>query len=202
MGEDEVRHLVKAEGAVQSLSYPMTLVDAHDFLNMLAWECHEEWRDRGKLTMLDTLEEVHKFKELNIIVFISHQWLGHSQPDSRDRVQMRVMQRALSSVCKKSEKRVYVWGDYLCVAQRHPECQTMAVAALPVYVSVMNLFIICAPDAVHQDTGLTCGLATYSQRGWCRMEMLSKAAGSGLSNILVCHGNNQVQELRDVKEQC
>merc|ERR1712136_705339 len=87
MGEDEVRHLVKAEGAVQSLSYPMTLVDAHDFLNMSAWECHEEWRDRGKLTMLDTLEEVHKFKELNFIVFISHQWLGHSQPDSRDRVQ-------------------------------------------------------------------------------------------------------------------
>jgi len=200
--QDEVRQLVEAEGAVQRLSYPMTLVDAHDFLNMSAWECHEEWRDRGKLTMLDTLEEVHKFKELNFIVFISHQWLGHSQPDSRDRVQMRVMQRALSSVCKDSEKRVYVWVDYLCVAQRHPECQTMAVAALPVYVSVMNLFIICAPDGVHQDTGLTCGLATYSQRGWCRMEMLSKAAGSGLSNILVCHGNNQVQELRDLKEQC
>ena len=185
--KDEVRQGVEAEGAVQTLSYPMTFVDAHDVLNMSAWECHEEWRDRGKLTLLDTLEEVHKFKEL---------------PASRDRVQMRVMQGALSSVCKNSEKRVYVWVDYLCVAQRYPECQTIAVAALPVYVSVTNLFIICAPDGVHQDTGLTCGLATYSQRGWCRAEMLSKAAGSGLSHILFCHGHNQVQELRDLKEQC
>ena len=62
----------------------------------------------------------------------------------------------------------------------------MAIAALPVYVSIVDHFLICAPDAEHRDSHLKCGLTSYLERGWCRMEMLAKACGSGLKHMYVC----------------
>jgi len=183
---DQVR---AAESALKELSYPMCIIEAKDFLKMITWHSHEHWRDSGILIILDTLQDIREFQQTRSIVFISHQWLGYSQPDTEDNLQMRVMQRAVAVLQRYTEKELYVWLDYLSVAQRHLGLQQMAVNALPVYVSVVNSFLICAPEATHRDTGLPCGFHSYSERGWCRMEMLAKACGSGTSHIYVCRGD-------------
>lgn len=189
--EEGMARVQRAAKTINVLSSPMVLMPASEFLKMGNWECHEHWRDEGKLRSLDSLEEIVAFQQKNYIVFISHQWLGFMMPDTEDCVQLRAMQGALRVVQKETDKKMFVWLDYISVAQRHVGLQTMAVAALPVYVSVVDRFIICAPDAQHRDTGQLCDLVTYSARGWCRMEMLAKACGTGLGHMYVCHGSGE-----------
>ena len=88
----------------------------------------------------------------------------------------------------KGEKTLFVWVDYICVSQRHTKAQWMAVSSLPVYVSMVDIIIIIAPDATHPDTKNVCGLSTYTRRGWCRLEMLAKACGSGFQNVYSVEG--------------
>merc|ERR1712013_623607 len=96
------------------------------------------------------------------------------------------MQSSIRTVQKQTRMDVFVWLDYISVAQRHADFQAMAISALPIFVSHVDQFIICAPEGVHRDSGCQCGLASYSTRGWCRMEMLAKACSSGLQNLDVC----------------
>ena len=199
----KIVRVVAAGKAVRVVSHPMALVAAQDFMKMEVWECHEVWRDKGKLLVLDSLDEIIGFKKMHYILFISHQWLGSSEPDTKGCLQMHAMKHAVSALQDEFENPIYVWLDYLCVAQRHTESQKLAIAALSVYVSVVDLFVTCAPDGLHRDTGSLCGLSSYSRRGWCRMEMLAKAAGSGLSQISVSYGDGmQLRELHDVREHC
>lgn len=201
--EEDMRRIKAATRSVNSLDCPMSMMRAEDFLAMKSWECHEVWRDRGKLLMLDTLDEVRLFRQENCILFVSHQWLGFKVPDTEDLVQMRAMQRAVKLARADSDKSVYVWCDYISVAQRHAGSQRIAVLSLPVYVSVVDRFIIVAPTSNHRDNGELCDVSTYSKRGWCRMEMLAKACSSGLSEMYVCGGDGEsLVALAEMEETC
>lgn len=84
-------------------------------------------------------------------------------------------------------------------ATRHPPCfrsstrvkcgvetkgfQSMAISAMPLYVALADRFVICAPDALHRDTGQSCTFETYRRRGWCRAEMLAKVCTSGTQHV-------------------
>ena len=181
--------VLRAVEEVGSLGCPMVLIGARDFLELEKLVCYEDLRDAGKLVVLDSLEQVHDFRESNRIVFYSHQWPGWSEPDDERRSQLRAMQGAARSMLKmKGEKTLFVWVDYICVSQRHTKAQWMAVSSLPVYVLMVDTFIIIAPDATHRDTKDVCGLSTYTRRGWCRLEMLAKACGSGFQNMYSVEG--------------
>ena len=66
----------------------MVLIGARDFLELEELVCYEDLRDAGKLVVLDSLKQVHDFRESNRIVFYSHQWPGWSEPDDERRSQL------------------------------------------------------------------------------------------------------------------
>ena len=182
--------VLQAVEEVGNLGCPMALIGAGDFLELEELVCYEDVRDAGKLVVLDSLDQIHSFRERNRIVFFSHQWLGWLKPDDAQRSQLRAMQAAVRTLQKAfGSQTVYVWVDYICVSQRHSKAQWMAVSSLPVYVSMVDIFIIIAPDATHRDTQALCGLSTYTRRGWCRLEMLAKACGSGFQHMYSVEGS-------------
>lgn len=187
--EVDFQRVIEADQKVKVLGAPMVLLSAHEFLNMKQMESHEVWRNRGKLVVLDTMEDIRTFKRTGIIVLFSHQWLGVHVPDTEDNVQLKAMQSCVLRVQKEVGTNVFVWMDYFSVSQRHPGAQRMAVSALPAYLSVADRFVICAPSALHRDLGHKCGMNSYLRRGWCRMEMLARACVSGLGDVYCCTGD-------------
>jgi len=55
-----------------------------------------------------------------------------------------------------------------------------------------------APPATHADTGVECNLATYSRRGWCRLEQWAHLATAGTKHMYIADGGEQV--LRDAAD--
>ena len=48
--------------------------------------------------------------------------------------------------------------------------QRLAINSIPAYVARANNFWVCAPSGVRHEDGERCDYATWSSRGWCRME--------------------------------
>ena len=180
-----------AASDVMALVTPMVVMSATNFLSMDTMVCMEKVRDMGLCKVLDSLKDIANFKKKgNKIILISHQWLGFKTPDTADAVQLRAMQRFVQQMVKKFDTfNVFVWLDYISIAQRHMGQEAAAVASLPVYVSQVDILAVCAPDALHSDTGAPCGLHTYSKRGWCRTEILAKVCSTGLDDMYLCAGD-------------
>ena len=190
--QEALMHRVRAAASdVMALITPMVVRSAINFLSMDTMVCMEEVRDMGMCKVLDSLENIANFKKKgNKIILISHQWLGFQTPDTADGVQLRTMQRFVQQMVKKFDTfNIFVWLDCISIAQRHMGQQAAAVASLPVYVSQVDIFAVCAPDALHSDTGAPCGLHTNSQRGWCRTEILAKVCSTGLDDMYLCAGD-------------
>jgi len=176
---------------VMALITPMVVMRARHFQTLPTIPKMEDARNRHILVVLDTLEDIAEFKQKrNRIIFFSHQWLGFMYPDTSDSVQLHAMQRVVRSMVEQfHDCNIYVWLDYFSIAQRHIGMRAVAVESLPVYVSQVDIFVICAPDALHHDTQAPCGLDTYCRRGWCRTEILAKVCSTGLKNMYVCSGD-------------
>mmetsp|Transcript_82811 Transcript_82811/g.208543 ORF Transcript_82811/g.208543 Transcript_82811/m.208543 type:complete len:1058 (-) Transcript_82811:163-3336(-) len=196
--------IVTAEEELDLLGHPMVLIQAQRFLELGKLVSYENLRDRGALVYLDTLEKALDFKQNNFIVFMSHQWLGWGDPDP-DMVHYAAMSGAVRDLATRVRhirslsdvndvdtppvavnlENMYIWCDYISIAQEHRPTQIMAVSSLPVYSSVADVFVIVAPPAKHADSGLPCDVDTYNSRGWCRAEMLSKVCGTGMSQMFL-----------------
>mmetsp|Transcript_46250 Transcript_46250/g.122689 ORF Transcript_46250/g.122689 Transcript_46250/m.122689 type:complete len:804 (-) Transcript_46250:206-2617(-) len=191
----DMQRVEAADRCTRALAAPMVLMSAPNFLAMETLEVYEDWRGRGKLVVIDNLEqEMARFKEENLIVFFSHEWLSWLLPDTYDLIQLKAMKRAVQHLMKTTQKRIYVWFDYVSVAQRHSGSKSMAVQSLPVYCGYANFFVIVAPDAKHENTKKLCSFATYARRGWCRAEMLSRILSCGLDNMYVMEGEAKAME--------
>jgi len=185
------RRIHKSFDAVQKMDVPMAVMHRSNFNAMEVMQCFEDQRDAGKMVFLDSVQHVRNFQaEGNLIVLISHQWLGYDVPDTIDCTQLRAMQRMVEQIANMRDEDLYVWLDYISVAQRHAGLQALAINSLPAYVSLVDRFLICAPDARHRDDATrVCNVDSYAQRGWCRTEMLAKACSSGLQHMYLCSGN-------------
>ena len=53
------------------------------------------------------------------------------------------------------------------------EMMRRAVASIPDYVSVCDYLVVVAPSLLHLDTGNVCDYTSWSERGWCRLELWS-----------------------------
>jgi len=176
------------------LGHPMVLVNAQTFVNNGRLVSYEVLRDRGKLTVLDTLAKIAAFASVHLMIFFSHQWLAWNDPDP-DGVHFRAMARAVARLQQMlpnptgsdmaALSDIYVWVDYSSIAQEHRGMQLMAVQSLHTYSSVCHAFVVIAPPSHHHSTGLPCDLESYDSRGWCRAETVSKVLGSGWDNIYI-----------------
>jgi len=79
----------------------------------------------------------------------------------------------------------YLWIDWFAVPQLTQGCaeaevkQEMfkAVNSIPTYVAKADLFVVIAPIQNHYDTGEVLDFSTWSDRGWCRTELVCHALG-------------------------
>eukprot|EP00929_Paragymnodinium_shiwhaense_P086771 TRINITY_DN47209_c0_g1_i1.p1 TRINITY_DN47209_c0_g1~~TRINITY_DN47209_c0_g1_i1.p1 ORF type:complete len:941 (-),score=200.64 TRINITY_DN47209_c0_g1_i1:132-2954(-) len=187
-----------AEEEAGALLHPMVLCSAESFLAMDSLTSYEKLRDAGKLIWLDSKAEIDAFKKDHLILFISHQWLGWGRPDP-DNVHYLTMKTAIHQVTGKILRQrksaaqltpatlaeTYIWCDFTSIAQEHRNMQVLAISSLPVYSAESDAFVIVAPTTMHCDTGMECNATTYSLRGWCRAEMLSKVCSTGLAHMYI-----------------
>ena len=202
----------------RKMRFPACFVRAADFLELGELKSHESLRASGKLVYRDTFEDVAHGDDY--IVFISHQWLGFDAPDS-DNAQYPIMCHAVHTVAAKVQaqwvqgsrdqyeeaaqeeevtmgrvlRRMLVWVDYSSIPQICDETLQLAIQSLSAYCSLANAFVICAPDAVHEDTMLPCNFGTYNKRMWCRAEQLCHILRNGDSSVWLSTGGESCQRL-------
>jgi len=84
---------------------------------------------------------------------------------------------------------IHIWLDATSIPQQNRPGQALAISSLPAYAGLCDLFVVCAPDAYHKDGNKQCNLASYSTRGWCRMELLSKVCTTGIRGTYFLSGD-------------
>uniref|UniRef100_A0A7S4S494 CHASE domain-containing protein n=1 Tax=Alexandrium monilatum TaxID=311494 RepID=A0A7S4S494_9DINO len=186
----------RACSAVAELAAPMALISAELFAELGRLASFEELRNAGKLIILDTVEQVQRFREQRWIVFFSHQWLGYSAPDANN-VHYSTMRDALTAImaalplkggCAADFRSAFVWVDYVSISQVNRSSQALCINSLPLFAAEADAFVMVVPEVRHSDTQLPCNLETYRQRGWCRAEILCKVCASGVAGMFVARG--------------
>jgi len=132
------------------------------------------------------VDTVHDpFLRRQCIVFFSHQWLGYLTPDP-DGTQFRCMAAAVGHIAARdgvSSADLYVWVDWVSIPQRVRAIQRLAIDSLPLFAALGNRFVVVAPEAVHQESGVVCNATSYHRRTWCRAEVMSHWSRRGTANM-------------------
>jgi hypothetical protein len=179
--------VIKAFESTRSLDFPMVLIRADEFCALLSLPPFETSLANGGLVFLHSFTQVADFQLCRKIVFLSHQWVGHSMPDP-DTVQFNVMKNAVGQAAKilgTQSSKLYVWVDYICIPQLDARLHSLAIRSLVSYCSFCDLFIVIAPECTHSDSELLCNEATYNARGWCRAEQFAKIMTTGSENMYI-----------------
>lgn len=93
--------------------------------------------------------------------------------------------RTMRSETVQQLKDGYIWLDYVSIPQ--PTCppskhsseadlisdMLAAIHTIPRYVQACDAFMICCPPLVHTSTSQVCDYASWGNRGWCRLEVVS-----------------------------
>ena len=112
---NRIERIKNACTGLTTLAAPMVVVPLSklkEFDNMIP---HEEARNMGAVTILDTFEQAIQFATKYNIIFISHQWLGWHHPDP-NRIQYPMVIDAAESLRTRLEvgaDDLYVWLEYL-----------------------------------------------------------------------------------------
>jgi len=183
-----VRTIEAAKVAADTLSCPMALITAKDFLQLGRLTSFEILRDSKKLLFLDSVWDVRALKADCTIIFLSHQWLCWGMPDPNNDHYTAMCAAVVNMVglLGGDPDTIFVWVDFISVPQRNRPIQELAVSSLPLYASLSDVFIIVAPPTRHLDTQKLCDGKTYAARGWCRAEMLSKVITTGTHRMFLC----------------
>jgi len=192
----------KAWYAVEELAAPMVLISVKLFYDMGTLTSAEELRNAGKVIILDTLAQVQAFRQTRWIIFFSHQWLGYAFPD-KDNLHYSTMCGVIPSIMSAlphkdttpSVDTTYIWVDYGSISQINRSVQALCINSLPLFASEADAFIMITPEVKHINTHLPCNFETYSQRGWCRAEVLCKVCASGVSNMYIAKNPFQLEPL-------
>mmetsp|Transcript_4917 Transcript_4917/g.10620 ORF Transcript_4917/g.10620 Transcript_4917/m.10620 type:complete len:959 (-) Transcript_4917:851-3727(-) len=185
--EQIANQISEARHSIEDFSSQFCLVKASDFRSFGCFKSHEELRNLGLLLFCDNIKEANLFLSLEdtYCVFFSHQWLGWSAPDPSN-VQYALSIKALLDISKRETKKleqIYVWYDYASIPQKAPMLQKLAIISLPSFASIVDSFVVIAPDATHANTGISCGQDTYLTRAWCRAEIMSHWSRRGTTNM-------------------
>jgi hypothetical protein len=188
----------KAFEATKTCRFNVCFIKYNDFKRNGKLEQHEVHRERGELISLDTYEEVFEWVSKHYTMFVSHQWLGFTEPDP-DNIHFPAICSACESICSNfnfDESELYVWVDYVSIPQRNPYLKQASISSLAVYASVVRYFVIIAPRCVHKDKQETCDSASYQRRGWCRLEQWARMTVGGLHDMYI-HEDGKLQKIED-----
>merc|ERR1712003_227575 len=148
---------------------------------------------------------IHEFviENSNAIIFVSHQWLGWTDPDPM-LIQYRAINATLGAIVKQMHWRTsscFCWVDYHSVPQLSKQLQTLAIKTLPFFASLSSIFVIVAPETVHDDTGIVCDFSSYKKRMWCRAEVFSYYCHRGVSQMYLASEGEASVHLASVDEE-
>lgn len=198
----KLRHAAQMEGAhtrkrladavdvMQHLRFPLCAMPLRVFKAQGELIPHEQARNRALLEILDTWDEAAEFAGAKVLLFVSHQWLGTSEPDP-DRLHFAAVVQAADAVCREkglSEDDVHLWVDYHSIPQKCVESKRAGIASIAVYACCAKLFVVVAPDAVHTEKQVPCNAASYARRGWCRLEQWAFMGVCGVRNMYLGRG--------------
>ena len=176
---------VKAIESQRTLLSPAYLFTLRDFTDMGRIASHEEFRDAGKLVVIDNYEELREFARLNRVIFVSHQWISWAEPDPEN-LQYQHMLAACLAVAKKEgvePANLYIFVDYTSIPQKNMRQKVNAISTLGVYAALFHYFIVVAPPTTHKDTKKVIDMVSYQKRGWCRMEQWGHLCSHGMKDM-------------------
>ena len=115
-GHRNRERVLRAIASKHQLRHPAVFIP-YDVLRKLGrLMAHEEVRDTGELRVVDTFEKLVEFTRDEATLFVSHQWLGHTAPDSPDHAQYRALCEACDELCNLkgiTPRKLYVWVEYV-----------------------------------------------------------------------------------------
>ena len=79
--------------------------------------------------------------------------------------------------------------SYISIPQACKYTQTLSISSLAVYASHLRYFVIVTPDTIHVDKSTACDYATYSRRGWCRLEQWARLVAEGTVDLFKWSGD-------------
>ncbi|KAL1519160.1 hypothetical protein AB1Y20_003420 [Prymnesium parvum] len=170
---------------VTVLHHPCVFMKLYDLIYMQKFTDHEALRDSGKLLFIDNYDALTAFTRDHVTVFLSHEWLGLTEPDPTG-IQFRAAVRACCSLAARegvSTSDFYIWLDYSSVPQQSVLLMQLAINTLSAYAGACKYFLVVAPEAKHE-TGRECSHKTYSRRGWCRLEQFSRMS-TGIHDMYI-----------------
>jgi len=198
---DQARIKAKLCDAIQALSrlkFPMVLVNGDVFCKLGKLVPHEEARETGILTFLDTSKEARRFLESAVVVFFSHQWLAYDEPDP-DGHHYDCMQAALRRLARSRQvqlSEIHLWVDYTCIPQKCDTIKALSILTLPMYATLSEVFIIVCPTATHADDHSECNKDTYMRRAWCRLEMLAFVCTKGHTGMNIIDSRKRLESVQ------
>ena len=93
---------------------------------------------RGQLEVFDTVAQVDAAKDNGtLFIFLSHQWLGHHDPDPHG-VQLKAMKQSIRTIARDAHVKpsaVRVWLDIASISQLNQPEQRLSIASLPTFAS-------------------------------------------------------------------
>lgn len=203
LSQDKVK---EALTLTQEVQFPVTMICAVDFMKLDKLQSHEELRELRLLRFFDTAAKARAFLDGghedkgNFGVFFSHQWTAWDHPDHTGE-QFNSMKAVINYlVTNKDHKleleRMYVWVDYFSIPQANPHIQKLAINSLPIYASLLQLFVIVAPEITHKNTDARLSRDTYQERGWCRAEQLCHYVKCGDSDMFLADSTGRPMPLK------
>lgn len=162
--------------SLEAPQFPFYVISRGELMRLERFEIHETALEKGLLTKLECQwsAKLNYFNSGQIrrdcLVFVSHRWLRGSSdtphPDNEENVKLKHLQR----VAALKEEWEFYWIDFVCVPQRNPEQQRLAINSLPSYVKSCSALLTLHGDKIKEEEAC---LEVYRQRGWCRLEVLS-----------------------------
>jgi len=102
--EDNLNRVVNSAAKLSELQFTVCYVRYDLFLSHGKLLSHEEARRRGDLEMFDDFNELLAFIKENTTIFMSHQWLGWSEPDPNN-VHYDAMKEAVEQLFTMQRRR-------------------------------------------------------------------------------------------------
>eukprot|EP00439_Symbiodinium_sp_Y106_P033238 s1911_g3.t7 len=187
--------------------FPMYTVAADVLLKMTRVEPHEMLKARGELVVFSD--------DLGKAAFVSHQWLSKDHPDpdfKQMRTLQSALKRILNSSGSVSldfvteclvqaakplpmqdfqVQTLYFWYDYFSCPQLagqgnvYDHNQASAISSIPSYISACQFFFALCPVLECPLQGKVLTAATWSSRGWCRLERAARELSANSAWILI-----------------
>ncbi|CAJ1337567.1 unnamed protein product [Effrenium voratum] len=96
-------------------------------------------------------------------------------------------------------KDAYLWLDWFSIPQleSYPSdpspssslsfaSQEDFIQMIPDFISMSDMFVVLTPRCRHAVTGTFCGFGTWTERGWCRLELWCKMLSENTNFPVIC----------------